>query len=60
MRLIGIKNDVSNEILSENPKTFFTHYFGHALNSAVGNMVKNVRFLKESINKRYEIYAHNI
>ena len=61
MRLIGIKNDVSIEILSENPKTFFTHCFGHALNLTVGDMVKNVRLLKESIDKTYGIsHGHNI
>ena len=60
MKLIGIKN-VSSEILLENPKTFFTHCFGHALNLVVGDMVKNVWFLKESINKTYEIsHGHNI
>ena len=26
-----IKNDVSDKILSENPKAFFTHCFGHAV-----------------------------
>ena len=60
MRLIDIKNDVSIEILSENPKTFFAHCFGHALNLSVRDMVKNVRFLKESIDKKYVIlHGHN-
>ena len=45
----GIKNGVSNKILSKNPKAFFIHCFGHALNLAVGGMVKNVRFLKDSM-----------
>ena len=45
----GIKNGVSNKMLSENPKAFFTHCFGRALNLAVGDMVKNVRFLKDSM-----------
>ena len=53
--MCGIKNCVSNKILSENPETFFTHCFGHALNLAVGDMVKNVLFLKESMNTAYEI-----
>ena len=50
-----IKNGVSNKILSENPKAFFTHCFGHALNLAVGDMLKNVRFLKDSMDTTYEI-----
>ena len=43
------------KILSENPKAFFTHCFEHDFNLAVGDMVKNVRFLKDSMNTRYEI-----
>ena len=42
------------KILSENPKAFFTHSFGHALNLAVGDMVKNVRFFKD-MDRTYEI-----
>ena len=53
--MCGIKNGVSNKILSENPKAFFTQCFGHALNLAVGDMVKNVRFFKDSMNIAYEI-----
>ena len=44
----GIKNSVSEQISSENPKAFFTHCFGYALNFAVWDMVKNVRFLKDN------------
>ena len=53
--MCGIKKCVSNKILSENLKTFFTCCFGHALNLAVGDMVKNVLFLKESMNTAYKI-----
>ena len=53
--LCGIKNGVSNKILSENPKAFFTRCFGHALNLAVGDMVKNARFLKDSMDATYDI-----
>ena len=53
--MFGIKNDVSNKVLSENPKAFFTHCFGHALDLAVGDRVKNVRVLKDSMDTTYEI-----
>ena len=53
--MCGIKNGVSDKILSENPKAFFTHCFGHALNLAVGDMVRNVRFSKDSMDTTYEI-----
>ena len=53
--MCGIKNGVSNKILSENPEAFFTRCFGHALNLAVGDMVKNARFLKDSMDTTYDI-----
>ena len=53
--MYGIKNGVSNKILSENPKVFFACFFGHALNLAVGDMVKNARFLKDSMDTTYDI-----
>ena len=54
--MCGIKNGVSNKILSENPEAFFTRCFGHALNLAVGDMVKNARFLKDSMDTTYDIF----
>ena len=53
--MCGIRNGVFDKILWEKPKAFFTHCFGHALNMAVGDMVKNVRFLKDSMDTTYEI-----
>ena len=53
--MCGIKNGVSNNILSENPKAFLTRCFGHALNLAVGNMVKDARFLKDCMDRTYHI-----
>ena len=53
--MCGIKNGVSNKILSENPKAFFRHCLGHALSLAVGDMVKYVRFLKDSMDTTYEV-----
>ena len=50
-----IKNGVSNKILSENPKAFCARCFGHAVNLAVGDMVKNARFLKDSMDTTYDI-----
>ena len=53
--ICDIKSGASNKSLSEKPKTFFTHCFGHTLNLAVGDMVKNVQFLKDSMDTTYEI-----
>ena len=52
---MSVSNDVSNKILSENPNPFFTHCFGHALNLAVVDIVKNVRFLNKNIETTYKI-----
>ena len=53
--ICGIKKDVSNKDLSENSKAFFTHCFGYTVNLAVGDMVKSIRFLKDSMDTTYEI-----
>ena len=55
--MCGIKKGVSNKILSENPKAFFTHCFGYAFGHALyfGDIIKNVRFLKDGMGKTYEI-----
>ena len=52
--MCGIKNGVSNNILSENPNAFFTNCFEHALNLAVGDMM-NIWFLKDSMDTTYKI-----
>ena len=53
--MCGVKNGVSNNILSKNPKAFFSRCFGHALNLTVGDMVKDARFLKDSMDRTYII-----
>ena len=54
-KMCGIKNDVSNKNFLENSRAFFTHCFGHVLNLAVRYMMKNVQFLKESMDTTYKI-----
>ena len=54
-RICVLKNRFSNKILSENPEVFLTNCFGQTLNVAVGDMVKNVLFLKDSMDTTYEI-----
>ena len=50
-----MKADTLAIILSENLKAFFTHSFGHALNLAVEDMVKNVQLLKDNMDAKCEI-----
>ena len=51
----NMKADTLAIILSENLKAFFTHSFGHALNLAVEDMVKNVQLLKDNMDAKCEI-----
>ena len=46
---------MSTQILSESPKAFFRDRFGQALNLAVGDMVKSVRSLRDTMDATYEI-----
>ena len=54
--IYGFKNSFSNKILAENPKAFLTDCFGYASNLAVRDMVKNIRFLKDSMDTTYKIF----
>ena len=53
--MTGIRNGVSTIIKRENPKCLLTHCYCHALNLAVGDTVKNVPLLKETLEDAYEL-----
>ena len=53
--MYGIKNCVFNKILSKNPKPLFPYCFGHTLHLAFGDLVKNVRFLKNRMDITHKI-----
>ena len=55
--MCGIKNGISNKILSQNPEAFFAHCFRHA--HCAEDIVKNVRFLKDSMDTTCKI-SNNI
>ena len=38
---------LNTQITSQPPKTFFTHFFGHALNLAVGDIVNGILYLTD-------------
>ena len=44
--MCGSRTGLSSQILKENTTTFFIHCFDHALNLAVSDDVRNIRFLK--------------
>ena len=49
---MGSLSNVSGQYMK---KSIITHSLGHALNLAVGDMVRHVRFLKYSMDTTYEI-----
>ena len=53
--MCSLRNCVSTQILSKFRKAFFMHCFEHALNLALGNIVKSIRFLRDTTDTTYEI-----
>lgn len=49
---------MSAQIISESLTAFFRHCLGHALNFTVGDMVKNIRFLRGNMDTSYKIPNH--
>jgi len=50
-----IKNGVAKCISDKEPRAVFTHCYGHALNLAVGDTVKNSKIMKSSLETVHEI-----
>ena len=53
--MAGRKKGVATVIKRINPKCLYTHCYGHALNLAVGDSVKNVKLLSDSFGTIKEI-----
>ena len=53
--MAGHKSGVATKIKSLNEKCLYTHCYGHALNLAVGDVIKNIRSLTETFGTAYEI-----
>ena len=53
--MAGAKTGVVTQIKFINSKCLFTHCYEHALNLAVGNVLKNVPQLREALETAYEI-----
>ena len=51
----GPKSGVATQIKSLNGKCLYTHCYGHALNLAVGDVIKNIPRLNETFSTAYEI-----
>ncbi len=53
--MCGVRNGVSTQIASEEPRANFVHCFGHALNLAAGDTVKQNKILKDALDTTHEI-----
>ena len=51
----GVRNGVSTQILSEQPKALYTHCYGHSLNLACQDMVREVKRVKEALDTTFEL-----
>ena len=53
--MTGIKNGVATQIANEEKHAVFIHCYGHALNFAIGDAVKNSSILKDALDIAYKI-----
>ena len=51
----GARNGVSTQILAEEPRATFMHCYGHALNLATADVVRNVKCLKNTLDTTLEV-----
>ena len=51
----GIRNGVAVQIRKEKHRAVYTHCYGHALNLAASDAVKNSTLMKNALNIAYEI-----
>ena len=51
----GIKSGVAERIRRLEPRALFTHCYGHSLNLAASDMIKQVKLLKDSLGVTHEI-----
>ena len=43
----GVRNGVAKQISNEESRAVFSHCYGHALNLAVGDTIKQIEVLKD-------------
>ena len=45
----GAKSGIAKQILEEEPRAYYTHCYGHALNLAAGDTIRGVSVLKNAL-----------
>ena len=51
----GARNGVAKQIADEEPRAIYSHCYGHALNLAAADSVKNSKVLKDALDVTYEV-----
>ena len=51
----GAKSGVATQLLKDEPRALYLHCYGHALNLAVGDMVKKCKLLKDILDTTFEV-----
>ena len=51
----GAKSGVAKTFLDEEPRALYTHCYGHALNLACGDTIKQCKILKDGLETTYEL-----
>ncbi len=53
--MCGSKNGVATQIIKEEKRAVYTHCYGHALNLAIGDTIKQSKVCRESLETAFEI-----
>lgn len=51
----GVKTGVATQIQNKQPKAIYTHCYGHSLNLAVQDMVRNVKQVKDALDTVFDL-----
>ena len=51
----GAKSGVAKQLTDEEPRALYTHCYGHALNLACGDAIKQCKLLRDTLDTTYEI-----
>ena len=51
----GRKSGVAKQIMDLEHRALYTHCYGHALNLAVGDSIKNIKIMEDTLDTTYEI-----
>ena len=53
--MAGVKSGVSTKFLSEEPRALYTHCYGHALNLACADTVKQCKLIRDALDTTFEL-----